>query len=577
MEARQTPPDTGPPALPTGEGRPVSHDTRGLLADSRKVAAWTLVSRITGFGRVAAMAAVLGPTYFGNIFQTTALLPSMLFALLGGSLVGAILVPLLVRWIDAGDDVSLRRLANGFLGVLLSLLLVVAALILLLWSPVLALVTAAVDDAQIRQQQQEAGRLLLALMMPQLLLYGIVAAGMAVQHARGRFALAAAAPVAENVASMAVLATFAFAFGTGTDLGAISSAQIAFLGAGTTLAVGVHAAIQWWGAFRAGVPLAPMRGWRDPEVRRLIRIAFTSSGNTALYNVTHLTALIVAGSIPGGVVALQIGLNFAFLPVALGAVPLASAQLPRLARSHNAADPASFRAILRESFAFSRFLTLPAGLLLIATAGSLAEVVAFGEMATAAGIAMVAASIGSLGAGVFGEASTALLTTAAYARRDGVAPLRAMALRAAIALAGAAVAFVAMDGVAVLWTLGLGLSLANLVSAAYLYRATMPAVPAGLRPGEGRFPGDLAAAALSATAGGAVAFWLDGGAGHAGAFAVATASGLAAAFLYLAVQWLRGSREFGFFLSVILGSSPADVLAGRPTSRMGRLRAMWSK
>jgi peptidoglycan biosynthesis protein MviN/MurJ (putative lipid II flippase) len=42
------------------------------------VALGTLVSRITGFGRVAALAAVLGPTYFGNLFQTSLLLPYIL-------------------------------------------------------------------------------------------------------------------------------------------------------------------------------------------------------------------------------------------------------------------------------------------------------------------------------------------------------------------------------------------------------------------------------------------------------------------------------------------------------------------
>jgi putative peptidoglycan lipid II flippase len=568
MDRRDARADATSPILPDGDRGGAVDGTAGLLADSRKVAVWTLVSRITGFGRVAIMAAVLGPTYFGNIFQTMAFLPSLLFSLLGGSLVGAILVPPLVRWIDGQDEAAFRRLADGFLGVLLALLLMVGVLVVLLWAPVVSLVTAAVDDAGVRHQQQEAGHLLLILTMPQLLLYGVMVVGTAVQHARGRFALAAAASVGENLASMGVLAASALAFGTGTDLGAVSTAAVA-----------LHAALQWWGAFRAGVPLLPRPGWSDPEIRRLLRIAITSSGNTVLYNLVFFTVLVVAGSVPGGVVAFQIGLNFAYLPVALGAVPVASAQLPRLARSHNAGDAAAFRTTFLEGFAFSRFLTLPASFLLVGMSGALAAALAFGEMATPVGIAMVAASIGSLGAGVFGEASTTLLTTAAYARRDGMAPLRAMAVRTVLALGGAGGALVAVEGTAVLWALGASVSVANLVAAGYLYRAVLRDIPAAPWSQRARFLGELAASALSMAAAGSVAFWLaDGSAGHAKAIGTVAAAGCAGAMVYLVLQWLRGSREFGYFLSVVFGAGPADVAREmRPAVRMGRLRTMWPK
>ncbi len=58
-----------PAAGPSGEGGPGARSAAAeLAAHSRTVALGTLVSRITGFGRVAALAAVLGPTYFGNLF-----------------------------------------------------------------------------------------------------------------------------------------------------------------------------------------------------------------------------------------------------------------------------------------------------------------------------------------------------------------------------------------------------------------------------------------------------------------------------------------------------------------------------
>jgi putative peptidoglycan lipid II flippase len=39
--------------------------------DSMTVAAWTMLSRITGLLRFAVVGAVLGPTFFGNTYQFT--------------------------------------------------------------------------------------------------------------------------------------------------------------------------------------------------------------------------------------------------------------------------------------------------------------------------------------------------------------------------------------------------------------------------------------------------------------------------------------------------------------------------
>ena len=55
--------------------------------DSLRIAAWTLVSRLTGVLRIAAIGAVLGPTLLGNTFQFTNSLPNLVYyGFLGGSL-----------------------------------------------------------------------------------------------------------------------------------------------------------------------------------------------------------------------------------------------------------------------------------------------------------------------------------------------------------------------------------------------------------------------------------------------------------------------------------------------------------
>ena len=534
----------------------------GLVADSRTVALWTLASRLTGFVRVAAMAAILGPTFFGNLFQTTALVPGLLFGLLGGSLVGAVLVPRLVHPADAGDGDAVRRLANGFLGAALLVLLAVAGAVLLAGPWLLALATAAVDDPEVRSAQLRLGVLLLAMQLPQLLLSAVVATAIAVQHAHGRFALAAAAPIAENLVVIAVLGLSAARFGAGTEIGAADPAQVALLGLGGTAAVAVHAALQWWGARRAGVTLVPGAGWRIAEVRRALRASAAASRYTGLHTAVGFALVGAAGGVPGAVVALQIGQNFASLPVALGAAPMAAAQLPRLSRSHSAGALAEFHGTFRDSVALTRFVALPAGLLLFALCEPLARAVAFGPMDTANGTAMVAACIGGLGLGVLGEAVLVVATSASYARHDAAAPFHAMALRLAVAVAGIATSLALLDGVPLLWGLAAASSAGSLASAAYLYGRTVRGLPR-LPPAGGRLPAEAAVAAGSVLAGGLLAWPLAAAAeGPLERIVIAGTALLVSGALYLALQRLRGSPEARALLPVLFRPGPAQP-AGR--------------
>jgi len=546
----------------TDTGRtPAKAASSGLVADTRTVAAWTLVSRITGFGRVAIIGGVLGPTYFGNIFQTSVLLPTMIFALLGGTLVNAVLVPPLVRCIDARDGAALRRQANGFLGIILAILAAVAVLGALGAPLVVQVMTAAVTNPAIRAQQQEVGSLLLLLLLPQLLFYGIGAVGMAVQHAHGRFALAAAAPALENSGAIVVLVVSAALFGAGTALEAVTTPQLLVLGLGTTAAAALSATLQWFGAWRAGVALMPGAGWRNPDIRHTLWVAVSSSGYAALYNLVSYGVLVAAGRIPGGVIAMQIAMSFAFLPIALSAAPLASTQLPRLSRSVNEGNMTAFHATFRESVGLTRFFTLPAAFLLLAMPETLARAVAFGDMATTAGIAMIAVSIASLGPGVVGEGLVSISTSASYAQRNGMAPLRAMVVRTVIAVAAMVLALTVMDGVAVLWTLGLGMSAASLAAAFYLYRSVTRSAPAGGR--RRHLFGELVAAAVPVALGGALAMWWQTGVhGHYRDMGIALAAVAVSGVLYLLVQWLRGSHELRLLSSELLGIHLPERVGG---------------
>jgi putative peptidoglycan lipid II flippase len=301
------------------------------------------------------------------------------------------------------------------------------------------------------------------MFVPQMYFYGVVGTATAVMNSRRRFALAAAAPAVENVGTIAVLLTAAVIYGTGSSLGQVPTGELLLLGLGSTAAVGLHAATQWWGAKRSGVVLVPRAGWRDPEVRVVIRRALPSLAQAGLDSLEILALLVGANRLPGGVVAFQIALNFYYLANALGTTPVALSLLPRLARMHDAGDQPAYRETLARGLSLGFFVTIPAGVAYLVLAGPLARALAFGRMNSPEGVTMVAVSLAPLALAVVGQTGFMIATYAWYARKDTRTPLRSTVLEAVVCLALVSVAFT-LHGLAVLVVLGLAMSVS--VSAA---------------------------------------------------------------------------------------------------------------
>jgi len=510
----------------------------GIAGDSVAVAGWTIASRVTGFFRVAAIAAVLGPTFFGNLFEATNLLPTLAFELLTGPLIAALLVPRLVRLLDSKMGPAAQRLAGGFLGVLTVVFTAAIAVAIAAGPLLLGLLTILVPDASVRADQLSVGWPLLALLMPQALFYAIASTGAAVQNAHGKFALAAAAPALENIGIIIVMGVSALMFGVGLDVGDVTTSQLLLLGLGTTGAVGIHAGVQWWGARRAGTTLIPRAGWRDKEVRQILKLGVPSSGFAALAAMRAIGLLIVAGSIPGGVIAFQLGRYFFNFPVAIAARPVMVAQLPRLARAFNERRDREFLAIYRNGVDLILFVAVPASLLIIALAQPLARVAAYGEMASATGIALATVAIGVLAAGIVGESLFLAATSAFYSRRNARAPLVAMAWRLGITAVGALLAVTVGEGIAVLALLGLGVAVADLVTGWGLHGALERQLPPPEPSSHTVRVVNLVIAAIAVGIGAAVVALTDGG-----RFIEAIAGTTAIVVAYLVMQRARHSPE----------------------------------
>ena len=523
----------------------------GAVGDSLTVAIWTAVSRFSGVLRGIAIAAVLGATYFANTYQFTNSLPNLVFyGLLAGSMFSSLLIPALVHHIDAGDRQAAARTAGGLLGVAVigMLALVPIAAIATPW--LLRLGSAGATNAAAAQSQVHDGAILVLLLLPQVPLYAVVGTATAVMNAHRRFALAAAAPALENLGTIAVLGVVAVLYSRTVIGHDAPSSLLLLLGAGTTGAVLLHASVQWWGARRVGVFLVPNAGWRDPEVRATIRRALPAAAQAALAALQVGALLLVADRVAGGVVALQLGINFYSLPIAIGATPVALALMPRLSRL-TAPDQASmFRDTYVRGLAFASFLVVPAATAYAVIALPLAGAIGFGAFAAGGGRKLIAAALLGLALAVIGETLFAVTSYAYYARKNTSYPLRGMIIQAVVCAAGIA-AVAHLRGPALLTGLGLAYSAGTIGAAGYLVHHLRRGLPRGGEPALRPLLRTLVCSAVMAVPVWAAAHFvaspIRSGAGHAAAVAVICVAGAGIYFTAQAamqapqMQWLTGA------------------------------------
>ncbi|MDQ3901268.1 MAG: hypothetical protein M3319_12830 [Actinomycetota bacterium] len=424
--------------------------------NSAIVAGWTLVSRVTGLLRVVVIGAVLGPTYFANSFQAGYVVPSIVFTVIAGPVLAMVVVPGVVRAIGAGGLPRARELLGRVTGWLLVVSAAVVAL-LMIGSPVVAwTLTFGIPDPALRARGLWLTTLLILIVAPQLPLSVLLYVGMAVQQARGRFALAAAAPVVENSILTLMVLLAGWHYGTGLDIAQVPIDLVVMLGLGSLAAVAAHAALQLFGAALVGLLPRPSLRWRhDPEAVVLTRRLMRSVGVAAWPAAAMYVLLALAGSVPGGVFVVQLSYAVFFSLSYVSARAVSMAALPGLAHAAHRQDGTTFGSTWRQGLSYAVIASLPLLVLLAMFSEPTANILAHGELRHAAligplGACLAVVAVAQLVGGVHDIGRQAL-----FARLDDHIPRRASEVAFGVILISAAASLlVPADGSRLVWLAG---------------------------------------------------------------------------------------------------------------------------
>lgn len=317
-----------PPA--TAEESTAESSDSDVVRSTGSMAVATLLSRITGFVRIAVITSLLGGA-IASAFQTANTLPNLITEIVLGSVMTALVVPVLVRAEKEDPDrgaAFIRRLFT-----LTVTLLTVVTLLAVIGAPLLTR-TLLARDGEVNVGMSTSFAF---LVLPQIFFYGLFSLFMAVLNTKGIFRPGAWAPVANNLVSIAALLLYGLLPGhldPGARVG-VTDPHVLLLGLGTTLGVVVQCAIMVPSLRRAGIDLRPLWGI-DDRLKQFGGMAVAIIVYVAISQLGYIVTNRIASESAAGPVIYSNAWLLLQVPYGIIGVTLLTAIMPRLSR--NAAD-----------------------------------------------------------------------------------------------------------------------------------------------------------------------------------------------------------------------------------------------
>lgn len=530
------------PELPVSPAAPAKDDAAALGKNEREkvavragvVGAGTLLSRILGYGRDAAIGALFtrGQT---DVFAVALTIPNTLRQLLAEGAVSSAVVPVLrERQVAGGDDAGRAFFARARAVSLLALF--VASLLGIVFAgPLTELFAGGYRDTPGKLELTVG---LTRVMFPYLFFMGTAALGMAALNAKGRFAVAAFAPGLFNVAI--VIGAFALRGAMeARGLDATYALAIGVLAGGVLQVVAQVPALR-----RIGYAGRPVLDLRDPHVRAMLaRIVPMTLGLGIYYVDLTLSRRFLSELGEGAQTYFYYASRICDLPQGIFVMAISTAALPSLATFAARGEREELAKTWAHGMRLSMFVAIPCSVALVAIAEPLVRLMfEYGHFAARASHE-TARALAWQGGAIFTVAAVRQLVPAFYALGDTRTPV----LVSAVDL----VAFVAL-AVGLRGGFGhVGISMAVAGSSAVQMLLLFVALHRKLGTVRG---GELAASAARVTAASCVAGvggWgaarlLEGAVpGKLGGALPGAAGGLLFAALFAVVAWGLGARELG--------------------------------
>jgi putative peptidoglycan lipid II flippase len=406
---------------PTGEPDAAGPPSPGLARSTAVQAVGTALSRITGFGRIFALAYAIGADRLADTYTLANNTPNIIYELILGGVLSGTLLPVFVRElrredVDGEEGEGWRAVSAVFtLGAAMSAVLAVVFIVV---APLFIRLYTLRTGAEVGREQVAVATDLLRLFAPQVFFYGMISLTTALVRARRRFAAPMFAPVLNNLVVIGMFLAYPTLVGT-RDLAAVGhdSGALLLLGLGTTAGVAAMAFAQF--------PLRTVRRhlrfvWDPghPAVKTILRlsgwtVAFVLANQVALFVVN-----VLANSRAGDVTVYFLTYTIFLLPHGVVSVSIISAVQPELADAWAAGDVDAFRRQLSVGIRSIAVVVVPAAVGYVILARPIVSVLLEHGALRGASAAKVAGTLALMAIGLPAFSTWLFLTSAYQAMQD---------------------------------------------------------------------------------------------------------------------------------------------------------------
>src|SRR3954471_19324179 len=292
------------------------------------VSSGTLASRLLGFVRDSALAALLGAGFVADAFLAAFQLVNVVRRLLTEGGLNAALVPAWLRVRETDGAAAAAAFAGRVLGTITLALIAATALLALLMPLVITALAPGFSGRETLRLAVDDAR----LMLPYLAFAGPVTVMMALLNAQGRFALTAFAPLLFNIALIAVMIVL-----LATRPDAVRSAQI------LAATVGIAGLLQLSILVlrRGGSIATPLRVSFDKEMRGFLAKAVPGMIASSTPQLLMVAGATIASSSPSSVSWLYFANRLVELPLGIVGAAMGTVLIPQMTRALRSDDPAA--------------------------------------------------------------------------------------------------------------------------------------------------------------------------------------------------------------------------------------------
>lgn len=394
----------------------------------------TLVSRIMGFARDVAFAALLGAGPIAEAFVVAFRLPNLFRRWFGEGAFNAAFVPLFSKRLEGEGDEAARSFAEEAMAGLAFVLLILSlmAMIAMPW-----LMYGLAPGFSANPQKFDLAVTMSRIAFPYLMCMSLVALLSGVLNALGKFIESSSVSIVLNLTLMAAMAT-AWLLGYGND------PRTGYVMAWGIFAAGVlQLALLAWGARRNGFGLRLRRPRWTPGMRQLLALGIPGVVAGGITQINIVIGGMVASLQPGAVSYLFYADRLYELPLAMVGIALGVVLLPAISRQLKSGDVAAVMDSQNRSLELAMLLTVPAAVALAVIPHEIVSVIYERAAFKAVDTANVAQALAVFALGLPAFVMIKVFSPAFFAREDTQSPMRYAAVSLIVNTAGSVALFFA--------------------------------------------------------------------------------------------------------------------------------------